>query len=53
MYKIKEIENNFIYDDIYKTEEEAEDQIKVYEEDDAESERIVTYTIVELTNGAS
>lgn len=45
MYRIKELETNVTYDDLYTTPGEAEEQIYKYIEDDGE-ERKITYAIV-------
>lgn len=49
-YRIHEIETNVTYDDTYSTIEEAEQQIAVYESDDAE-DRNITYRIIEERKG--
>lgn len=46
MYKIKEIETNVTYDDIYASIEEAEEQIAEYVKDDGD-ERRITYVVIE------
>ena len=45
MFKIKELETNVTYDDVYFTIQEAVNQIKLYELDDGET-RSVTYVIL-------
>ncbi|MGN0553045.1 MAG: hypothetical protein ACI4I1_06650 [Oscillospiraceae bacterium] len=45
-FRIKEIENNFVYDDIYDTVEEAVKIIEEYIADDGES-REVTYAVID------
>ena len=53
MYKIKELETNFIYDDIYISIDDAIQQISVYELDDVGSERVanVTYAVIDCESG--
>lgn len=47
MKKIKELETNVTYDDLYNTIEEAEKQIAEYEKEDLVENREVTYIVVD------
>lgn len=49
MYRIKEIETNVIYDDVYTSIEEARQTINEYVADDGD-ERNITYVILDSDN---
>lgn len=50
MYKIREVETNVTYDDLYETVADAEAQISEYEKDDGD-ERTVRYIVIDADEG--
>ena len=50
MFKIREVETNVTYDDLYETVADAEAQIAEYEKDDGD-ERTVRYIVIDADEG--